>query len=385
VSVGPRVSIIINNFNYARFLRDAIDSALSQTYPNTEVIVVDDGSTDSSVQVITDYGDTIIPILKENGGQGSAYNAGYARSTGQVVCFLDSDDTLLPGAIAAAVPRHNTDEVVKVQWPMFVTDGAGQRFGRVTTMEPPPDGLLIERVVEEGPLYDFNYHTNCTYSRRVLDHVMPVPEQSYRHGADVYLTTLAPVYGVLETLPCPFGTYRLHGENNYAQRPLDDARLRDYVSRFETNAEHLAKHLRSEGRGDVDPERWRATAFNYLWPTRLLAARQHLEQIVPSGAVVILVDGGDCGDVVLPGRRVVPILEKDGKYWGPPEDDDHALRELNRLRRDGASHVAVWWTARWWPECYPLFWRHLRANTTLLLNDESVMILELQPLEAEVV
>ena len=61
------VTILINNYNYGRFLRDAIDSALNQTYRNLEVIVVDDGSTDESREVIASYGDRIIPVLKENG------------------------------------------------------------------------------------------------------------------------------------------------------------------------------------------------------------------------------------------------------------------------------------------------------------------------------
>src|SRR5687767_6151914 len=87
---GPLVSIIIDNYNYARFLPAAIDSALGQTYPNTEVIVVDDGSTDTSREVIRSYGGRVVPVLKENGGMMSAYNAGFSVSRGEVVVFLDS-------------------------------------------------------------------------------------------------------------------------------------------------------------------------------------------------------------------------------------------------------------------------------------------------------
>src|ERR1700719_288784 len=86
------VSIIIPNYNYARYLRIAIDSALAQTYAPVEVIVVDDGSTDNSREVIESYGDRITPIIKTNGGHGSALNAGYAASRGEIVIFLDADD-----------------------------------------------------------------------------------------------------------------------------------------------------------------------------------------------------------------------------------------------------------------------------------------------------
>ncbi len=76
-----RASIIVNNYNYGRFLQESIDSALSQTYSNVEVIVVDDGSADNSRVIIECYGDRIIPVLKKNGGQASAFNTGLAEST----------------------------------------------------------------------------------------------------------------------------------------------------------------------------------------------------------------------------------------------------------------------------------------------------------------
>ena len=76
---GPGVSIIIANFNYGRFLSQAIESALDQSYDNVEVIVVDDGSTDCSRDVINSFGCRIISEFKENGGQVSAFNCRTAR------------------------------------------------------------------------------------------------------------------------------------------------------------------------------------------------------------------------------------------------------------------------------------------------------------------
>ena len=88
----PLVSILINNYNYDRFLTAAIDSALAQTYFNIEVIVVDDGSTDKSRNIIAGYGDQIISVLKNNSGQASSLNAGFNVCKGKIICFLDSDD-----------------------------------------------------------------------------------------------------------------------------------------------------------------------------------------------------------------------------------------------------------------------------------------------------
>lgn len=89
----PLVSILINNYNYGRFLAEVINSALHQTYAHIEVIVVNDGSTDDSRDIIGSYGDRINPILKENGGQTSAFNAEFINSQGDIICFLDSDDS----------------------------------------------------------------------------------------------------------------------------------------------------------------------------------------------------------------------------------------------------------------------------------------------------
>ena len=95
----PLVSIVIPSYNYGRFLRQTIDSALNQTYPNTEVIVVDDGSTDDSREVLAGYGERITVHLQENRGEAVAYNTGFRLSRGAIVCFLDSDDALLPTAL----------------------------------------------------------------------------------------------------------------------------------------------------------------------------------------------------------------------------------------------------------------------------------------------
>ncbi len=92
----PLITIIINNYNYSLFLKAAIESALGQNYPAVEVVVVDDGSTDDSREIIGQYGRRVLAVLKENGGQASAFNAGFARSQGKFIIFLDADDMLLP-------------------------------------------------------------------------------------------------------------------------------------------------------------------------------------------------------------------------------------------------------------------------------------------------
>ena len=119
----PRVTVAITNYNYGRFLGDAIESALTQTFPGVEVVVVDDGSTDDSRDVIAAYGDRITAVLQENAGQGAAYNAAWEHCRGDMVFFLDADDVLKPDAVARAVAEVERDpDVAKVQFRMELVD-----------------------------------------------------------------------------------------------------------------------------------------------------------------------------------------------------------------------------------------------------------------------
>jgi len=96
LSVVPKVSIIIPTYNYAHFITEAIQSVLSQTFQDFEVIVVDDGSTDNTREVLAQFGNKIRYIYQENRGLSAARNTGILNSSGQYLCFLDSDDSLLP-------------------------------------------------------------------------------------------------------------------------------------------------------------------------------------------------------------------------------------------------------------------------------------------------
>ena len=105
-----QVSVIIPTYNYAKYVGEAIDSALSQTYPDIEVIVVDDGSSDGSRDVIDGYGDRLKKIyFQQNQGVSAARNAGVAISDGELVAFLDADDVWLPEKTAKQVVRFATD------------------------------------------------------------------------------------------------------------------------------------------------------------------------------------------------------------------------------------------------------------------------------------
>jgi len=92
----PKVSIIIPNYNQTKFLREAIQSALNQTYKSFEVIVIDDGSTDNCREVVSDFGDKVRYIWQENKGLGGARNTGINAAQGELIGLLDADDLWKP-------------------------------------------------------------------------------------------------------------------------------------------------------------------------------------------------------------------------------------------------------------------------------------------------
>ena len=252
------VSIIIDNYNYGRFLREAVDSALCQTYPCTEIIVVDDGSTDDSRDIIASYGDRIVPILKANGGQGSAFNAGFAVSRGHIVFFLDADDFLYPHAVAQVVAAYEADRLendpgkndpgkndpgkndpgkndpgkndpnengsyenrcVKVQFRLRLGDEHSEPmpFTDPRADKAMPNGDVSGELLTRGS-YTTPPTSGNAFSRWYLEKILPMPEEPYRQGADGgYLNLLAPLYGPVRSLDEELGLYRHHGANFYAQ------------------------------------------------------------------------------------------------------------------------------------------------------------------------
>jgi glycosyltransferase involved in cell wall biosynthesis len=218
----PLASIIINNYNYARFLMQAIDSALNQTYPNIEVIVVDDGSTDDSRAVIEQYGRRIRSILKDNGGQPSAINAGFHASRGELVANLDSDDLYDSTAIEQVVDAwHST--TVKAHFPLRVINSSGVDCGILNPRAKLASGDVSKLLLARGK-YISAPSTGNIYSRAVLERILPIPEDIWDHF-DCYLETLAPFYGLVFAFDKPLGSYRIHDQNMSGMNGLNRRRL----------------------------------------------------------------------------------------------------------------------------------------------------------------
>ena len=134
----PLVTAIIPTFNMAVCIRDAIQSALDQTYPAMEVFVVDDGSTDNTDDVVAQFGDRVTYVKQANAGQGAARNLAIRRSAGEYVAFLDADDIWLPTKIERQMDLATREGVSVVGCGYAVQDMTGKiEFDRVVRQNFP--------------------------------------------------------------------------------------------------------------------------------------------------------------------------------------------------------------------------------------------------------
>ena len=219
LSNRPKVSVLISNYNYDKYIGQAIESVLSQTYENFEVIICDDGSTDNSKQIIAEYcrwDSRIHLIAKENGGQASGFNAAFASGVGELFCFLDSDDLFRPNKLACMVEAHQhapnagfgVHRVQRVNkrrrsqgvWPL------GSRL---------PEGWQGERMLKDGGALGYMPPTSgLSLHRTVAERIFPLPE-SFRICADQVIIRFAPLLTSVLRRQEVLAEYRLHDANSY--------------------------------------------------------------------------------------------------------------------------------------------------------------------------
>jgi glycosyltransferase involved in cell wall biosynthesis len=188
--MNPLVSVIVPTYNCATFITDALDSVLSQDYSPLEVIVVDDGSTDGTRDVLARYGDRIRVFQQQNGGPAAARNLAVSKSSGEYLAFLDGDDLWLPGKLKFQmdyIASHPEMRVVYGEWLVWHPDADG-RFSPLALPPPREDFALDE--MDSGWAYarlishDCILHIIATVIHRsVFDRVNGFDE-SFRTGSD---------------------------------------------------------------------------------------------------------------------------------------------------------------------------------------------------------
>ncbi|RZU34085.1 glycosyltransferase [Blastococcus saxobsidens] len=207
-----RISVVIANYNYGRYVGQAIESALALEWDDVEVIVVDDGSTDDSREVIDRYRDRVTAVYQENATQRVARNRGFELTTGDVVIHLDSDDVLFP-SLAREVARVWHPGISKVQVQMQRIDEDGRPAGGVfPTFRHEPTPEQIRHWAQRTSAYPTPPGSGNVYSREFLERIFPL-DDSCGAATDSACLAAAPFLGDVVTIAQPLVGYRVHGAN----------------------------------------------------------------------------------------------------------------------------------------------------------------------------
>lgn len=251
------VSVLINNYNYAPYLNEAIESVLAQTYRNLEIIVVDDGSTDNSRALIEHFAaedPRIVPHFKANGGQLSALNAGIAEARGDVLFFLDADDRYLADYVEKAVAVYTEHPVCDFLYCSYREFGASNEL---------IDQSFPHRVNDVGFTGLLTFVAHCwigaatsaiSLRRSLAARFCPMPhEADWRIRADDCVILLASLHrGRKFYLDEPLVAYRTHASNNHfgnaksAEKTYVNKLLRARLIADTARETGLYLHLRGE-------------------------------------------------------------------------------------------------------------------------------------------
>ena len=256
----PLVSIIIANYNYGRFLAEAIHSALNQTYKNVEVILVDDGSTDESLDVLKQYQQKLTFLTCDHGGQCAAINKAFAHSRGDFIILLDADDYLTKNAVQLHIDNFAQNrDITKSQGYMQCVDTHGGHLSKTIPARLAKTGLYRDRVLEHGPwTVSHAWTSGNAWRRTFLQAVFPLPEQAEALSSpDGCLNVLSELYGPIGSVEKIVVYYRIHGDN---KGPVSDifsvASIQKRLTQMRNNFLFIQKRAKNQ---DID------VPFDYWW------------------------------------------------------------------------------------------------------------------------
>ena len=232
-------SVLVATYNQAGYLKDTLDTVARQTFTDYELIVVDDGSTDETPSVLSDWVTSFeaastnrVAVTRiDNSGQSAAMEHGFGLCHGRYVALLDSDDRWEPEKLQRAHEAAVADpEAGMIVHPLFVIDAAGGRTGDTRPLRAKlSEGDLREQVRRTGRQIA-PATSGIVLRSDIFQQLIPMPTRKFRSAADSFLTLgaslLAPVRAVHE----PLGEYRMHGDSQYLRRTISAEGLRSTVA-----------------------------------------------------------------------------------------------------------------------------------------------------------
>lgn len=256
---SPKVSVVIDNYNYGRFIGEAIRSVLDQDYRGEiECIVADDGSTDDSRDAARSFGPKVKVLeVPMNQGQATAFNRGFAASTGKIVFLLDSDDYWPPDKVRRVVERFEDPGVGLVQHMLRDVSVAGHPVPQ--RMPDWPSHYTLEDFLDKR--IDFTATSGLAFRRSVLDKITPLAKDVFYYlddllfGQALFFSRAANIREVL-------GVHRMHSANFCAEGYWNPKKLEIDMKCREIFHRELAPYLK-EHKKDFTKRFWRLEEMEY--------------------------------------------------------------------------------------------------------------------------
>ena len=267
-SAAPAVSVVTAAYNAEAFLRDTIESVLAQSFPDFEHVVVDDGSTDGTPDLVASYGPPVRLVRQANGGPANARNTGIRAARGRFVAFLDHDDLATPDRLACTmevVARH-PDAAWVYGDAVYFDHTTGKEMHRASAFAPLREGDVLAPLL----LGNFIPFSTAAVRRDVFDRVGFFDERRARVHIDDWdlWVRVAPHYAA-HVVRAPLLRYRWHGTQATQRMDLDEA-LANRLDLIHTAA---AQHPERLARRLPAAEAAAYLAIGRLWLSRGEAAR----------------------------------------------------------------------------------------------------------------
>jgi glycosyltransferase involved in cell wall biosynthesis len=243
-------SVLIDTYNHERFIEQAIVSVLEQDFPASEreIIVVDDGSTDRTPEIVKKFEPRVRLLRKKNGGQASAFNAGIPECKGEIIAFLDGDDWWAASKLRAVTEAlEGTADAGMVGHGFYQADSDGTVQARVV-----PERLFrlsarsLSDAREFAHLKAFFGTSRVAYRRAVLERILPVPEELIVE-ADEFLWTVAICLTDAIVLDQPLFFYRFHEGNLFMVQKGDEHGLRRKYESLASLLQDLPQRMKRLG------------------------------------------------------------------------------------------------------------------------------------------
>lgn len=198
----PRITVVTPSYNQARFLTETIESVLCQDYPNLEYMIFDGGSSDGSADIIDKYRPQLAyGVSEKDHGQSDAINKGFARSTGDILCWLNSDDLFTPGTLRAVGEQMGEGEVDFLY-------GDGVLFWDKSVR--PRRVVRTSQAKEDVRIRDRFQQPSTFWTRKVYETIGPLNEELHYAFDWEYFIRIADRFPMTH-LPKALSAYRVHG------------------------------------------------------------------------------------------------------------------------------------------------------------------------------